>query len=357
MFPQTRDVELRNAWLARLVALSDRLRDATVAARAKARASGELESLAREAAQGAGDVTFGIDVPAEHELTRWLEETAREAPLSLLSEETGWRHMGPGARGKAHELPGFDHGGPRIVVDPIDGTRNLMTDLRSAWTAIAWCARGTSEPRLTEVELGVLSEIPDSRAELFRRLSAARGGRCRVEVRELPGAQIEELALSETLIEDHALDTGRDDRVDHGYFPFFRYLPDMRPEIARIEAAFFERLAAEERADVRSCWDDQYLSNAGQLALLALGKYRMIADLRAHLAARRGRTTLTTKPYDIAGAVVCARAAGCVITAPDGSALDFPLDVETPVSFVGWVNRATEKRCAGHLAAALEIAR
>jgi fructose-1,6-bisphosphatase/inositol monophosphatase family enzyme len=349
----TDDIALRNDWMPQILALSDRLRDATIAARTRARASGTLDALAREASQGAGDVTFGIDVPAEDELTRWLEEVARKTPLSLLSEDAGWRHMGPGARGRATELSTFDHGGPRIVVDPIDGTRNLMTDLRSAWSTIALCAPGADEPRMSDVALGVLSEIPDSRAELFRRMSAARGGRCRLEVRELVGAQIEELALAETLIEERTLDTGADDRVDHGYFPFFKYMPDMRAEIARIEAAFFELLAVEERADVQSCWDDQYLSNAGQLALLALGKYRMIADLRAHLAERRGRATLTSKPYDIAGALICARAAGCAITAADGAALDFPLDAKTPVSFVGWVNRATQERVARHLARAL----
>jgi fructose-1,6-bisphosphatase/inositol monophosphatase family enzyme len=104
---------------------------------------------------------------------------------------------------------------------------------------------------------------------------------------------------------------------------------------------------------VRACWDDQYVSNGGQLALLALGTYRMIADLRASVAARHGRTTLTGKPYDISGAVLCAQEAGCVVTAVDGSPLDFPLDAETPVGFVGWANAATSERLAPHLAMAL----
>jgi hypothetical protein len=242
------------------------------------------------------------------------------------------------------ELADFAHGGVRIVVDPIDGTRNLMTDLRSAWTVIGLAGPGPTEPRQREVVFGSVSEIADSRAARFRTLTAVRGGACAFEERALAGGG---------LVSARALDTGDDARADHGYFPFFKYMPDQRADIAAVETRFFARLAQHEGADVRNCYDDQYISNAGQLVLLALGQYRMIADLRAELAARRGRPTLTGKPYDVSGALVCAAAAGCVVTAADGSALDFPIDAHTPVGFVGWTNRATERRLAPHLAEAL----
>jgi fructose-1,6-bisphosphatase/inositol monophosphatase family enzyme len=338
------DSELAQPWMPKLLELSDRLRRAARGALLRAIEAGDEASLWRQAGQGAGDVTYGIDVPAEQVLGAWLEEMARSSPLSLLSEETGWRHMGPAPRGGTVELAGFDHGGPRIVVDPIDGTRNLMTDLRSAWSVIGLAGAGAGPPRMADMVLGVLSEIPDSRAAEYRRLSASRGSPCRFEQRDLD---------DDDLVAERALDNGSEVRLDHAYFPFFKYMADMRPEIAAIEARFFARMAEHERADIRNCYDDQYISNGGQMALLALGSYRMIADLRADLARRRGRPTLTSKPYDIAGAVICARAAGAVITAVDGSELDFPIDTETPLSFVGWVNRATSRRLAPHLAAAL----
>ena len=324
-------------WLPRLVDLSDRIRVAARKALLGAVEQGSLAPLARVAGEGAGDVTYGIDVPAEEVLTEWLLEHSRAEPLSILTEDAGWRHRGPEG-----DLPGFDHGGPRISVDPIDGTRMLMSDLRPAWSVIGLAGPGRETPRLSDVVVGVLSEIPDSRAGRYRRLVAERGQGCRSEERELGDGRV---------VRARKLDTGKDDRVDHGLFPFFRYMPDQRPEIAAIEAAFFARLAEHEGADVRACWDDQYVSNGGQLALLALGTYRLIADLRASVAARHGRTTLTGKPYDISGAVLCAQEAGCVVTAVDGSPLDFPLDAETPVGFVGWANAATARRLAPHLAA------
>jgi len=328
-----------------LVDLSDRIRSAARRALLEAVRAGSLDPLARVAGKGAGDVTYGIDVPTEEAVTEWLEEQARAGPLSLLSEDAGWRHRGPDGRGGTVALEGFDHGGPRISVDPIDGTRMLMGDLRPAWTVIGAAGPGRGTPRLSDVAVGVLSEIPDSRAARWRRLVAVRGQGCRLEERELAGGR---------LAAERDLDTGADDRVDHGFFPFFRYMPDLRPELASIEAAFFARLAAHEHADVRACFDDQYISNGAQFALLALGTYRMIADLRAELASRRGRPTLTSKPYDISGAVICAEEAGCVVTAADGSRLDFVLDAETAVGFVGWVNRKTAVRLAPHLRAVLD---
>jgi fructose-1,6-bisphosphatase/inositol monophosphatase family enzyme len=238
----------------------------------------------------------------------------------------------------------FDHGGPRIAVDPIDGTRNLMTDLRAAWSVIGCCAAGADEPRLRDVALGVLAEIPDSRAATARLVHAARGG----------GAILELVDLATDVRRDaRALVADTSDRADNGYFPFFRYMPDLRPDVARVEARFFERLERDERADVRTCWDDQYISNGGQLALLALGRYRFVADLRHELATRRGRPTLTGKPYDVSGAILCAREAGAVVTAPDGGELDVPLDATTSLGFVGYANAATERRLAPHFRAAL----
>ncbi|MEM9802772.1 MAG: hypothetical protein AAGA20_20770, partial [Planctomycetota bacterium] len=82
----------------------------------------DREAVAEIVGRGVGDTTFAIDEVAERAVDRWLESVARERPLSLLTEETGWRHRGPGSDGSATPLSGFDHGGPRIALDPIDGT-------------------------------------------------------------------------------------------------------------------------------------------------------------------------------------------------------------------------------------------
>jgi fructose-1,6-bisphosphatase/inositol monophosphatase family enzyme len=319
--------------------LAERVASAARTAAAKAREQGLEFKTPRPIGVGAGDVTFALDGATEAAVDAWFAETARQGPLSLLTEDRGWRHCGPSG-----ELPGFDHGGPRVVIDPVDGTRGLMADLRSAWTVIAACGPGAEQPRLSEVQLGLCSELPDSRTARFRRLRAERGGGAQLELRELE---------SGALLSTQQLQADEDDRPDHGFFSFFRYSPSQRPQLAELEARFFERLEQHEAADTRSCYDDQYISNGGQLVLLALGTYRMIAELRAALAQAEGASFTCSKPYDCAGALLVAREAGCVVSSAGGTELDFPLDAQTPVSFVGWANAATARRLAPHLAAAL----
>jgi fructose-1,6-bisphosphatase/inositol monophosphatase family enzyme len=336
----------QRGWPERLQDLCDELRGTARQALAESIRSGAFTEAPRPVRDGAGDVTFALDAATESVIDRWLDAVARREPLSLLTEDEGWRHRGPGPGGSVVELPGFDHGGPRIAIDPIDGTRHLMSDLRSAWTIVSYAPPGSAEPRLSDVSLGLVSEIPDTRAARYRRLWAERG----------LGARLEERLLEDgRLLDQRRLTTGQDARPDHGYFSFFRYLPAQRPALAAIEARFFERLARLEGADVRSCYDDQYICSGGQLVLLALGTYRLAADLRGWLGTRLpGIPAIATHAYDIAGAVLVAREAGVVVEAVDGAPLDFPIDCTSPVSFVAWTNRATGDRLRRHLSAALE---
>jgi fructose-1,6-bisphosphatase/inositol monophosphatase family enzyme len=282
-------------------------------------------------------VTYGIDVPAEEVLTAWLDERASEGPLSLFTEDTGWRHRGPS------DPETFDHGGPRIVVDPVDGTRALFADMRSAWTVVGFAGPGAGQPRQSELLYGLVAELPTSRAAVFRVLASVRGAGCTIETSPLQGAP----AAPRTLRADD------DPRADGGYFPFFRYTLALLPAIASADAAFRARIAEHEGADTRTCFDDQYLSNAGQLVLLALGTYRMIVDARGTLRERLGVDAVTSKPYDVSGALLCAEGAGCVVTTPEGTPLDYPLDGEFPVSFVGFHNAGTAERLGPHLRAVL----
>ena len=314
---------------------------------ARALAAGQLETVDRPVAQGAGDWTFGLDLETEAVVDAWFAEMAAAGPLSLFSEDSGWRHRGPCPESDTgwQSIEAFDHAGPRIVIDPIDGTRNMMADLRSAWTEIGLAPAGRDEPRLADLRFGLLAELSDSRAARYRVLSAWRGRGARLEERNLDdGIEVS----ARPLIADG------DARADHGYFSFFRYTPAMRPLLAEVEARFFQRIAEREGADVRHCFDDQYISNGGQLALLASGTYRLIADLRASLSPRFDEPITTSKPYDCAGAILIAREAGCVLTAADGGELDFPLDATTPVSFIGYANAGTAERLADHVAAVLD---
>lgn len=329
---------------AQLVDLAERVAAAARLALAQAVSQGQMGSWGRPVAQGHSDVTFALDAATEAAVDIWLLEHAKAGPLSLFTEDAGWRHMGPGANSEPAPLPDFNHGGPRIIIDPVDGTRHLMFDLRPAWCVIGQAGPGPGMPQLHELEHAILAELPDTRAARGRRLAASRGAGAVSWAVDASGKR---------LGPDQPLSTDSDTRPDYGYFPFYGYHPDVRAEIHSLAGAFFERLAEYEQADIAHCYDDQYIASGGQLALLCLGTYRMICDPRPLVSARRGKSTQTAKPYDLAGAVLIAREAGAVVLDLDGKDLDLPLDGCTEVGFAAFANAGTHARLWPHLKAAL----
>jgi hypothetical protein len=340
--------------------LCDRVLDAHREAQAQSlERTGSVASLFESRGQGAGDETFALDERCEAAVEAWARNHARSGPLSVLTEDRGWRHFGPDPRrsGAALELAGFDHGGPRLAVDPVDGTRNIACDLRSAWTVVSACGPGSDVPRAQDVTHGTVSELPVTAAASARRFVADTGRGATVETRACLLGQPAGTPSPPSELRVDASDEPR------GYLPFFRYDPHLRPAAVELESHFLERLIEHEGASARHLYDDQYISSAGQLVLLALGTYRFVCDPRPLLGARTKTAATTSKPYDLAGALVLAREAGCVLTpldAPrlppaDGSALpfDFPLDTSAEVGFVGYHNPATARRFAPHLVHAL----
>lgn len=341
--------------------LCDRILMAHRAAQRHAEQQRRPSALLESRGQGAGDETFALDEACERAIDGWLDECAARAPLSVLTEDRGWRHMGPAPGGGVAALDGFDHGGPRLAIDPVDGTRNVAVDLRSAWTVVSACGPGAGEPRAADVVHGTASELPVTRAARALRLTADRG--CGARVREF-ASDLDE-AVGATTVAERAVAVD-DDATLFGYLPFFRYDPHARRAAVALESDVLEALIEREGANPRHLFDDQYICSAGQLLLLALGTYRAIVDPRVFLAGLDGRPATTSKPYDLTGALLIAREAGCVLApldarsrpAADGSAgeFDFPLDASTPVGFVGYHNPATARRVAPHLARALERA-
>jgi hypothetical protein len=300
---------------------------------------------ARPIGQGSGDVTFNPDESTEAHLSVWFAEQAARAPLSLLTEDSGWRHGGPGPEpGTWRELPNSDHGGARIVIDPIDGTRHLLFELRSAWTVIGVAGPGSELPSQAQIEYGLVTEIPTRLAGWARELEAIRGQGC--ELIEVP-------LWGQDAAEPIRLTPVDDARVDHGYFPFFAYHPDVRAASHSIAQRFLARLRSHEGAQIEHCYDDQYIASGGQLALLALGHYTMIADLRPRLKDPEGRGTQCAKPYDLSGAVLCAQEAGCWVCDLEGAPLDMLLDTHTPVGFVAFAGPKTRDRLLPHFSKVL----
>ncbi len=304
--------------------LHRRIRDDVVAA---CRAQAE-ESLAAVAGDAGGDTIYAIDRVTDAAL---LAELGREAAalggLVLVAEglEDGFVVLPEGLEQAAARY--------RVIVDPIDGTRGLMYQKRSAWVLTGVAPNRGAGTRLSDLVLAVQTEIPLLKQYLADELWAAPG-------RGVHATRVDVLRGHSTPL---TLRPSRARGIEHGFFMLSRFFPGARDELAAIEEELVRAILGPPPAGRAVCFEDQYLSTGGQLYELLAGHDRFNADLRPllddMLAARGESGGLHCHPYDVS-ALLVATEAGVIVTAPDGSPLDAVLDLETPVAWVGYANEA-----------------
>lgn len=302
--------------------------------RARATGNGELASL--PGAWAAGDLSYAIDEPAEAALEAYGEALGRRHPVTLISEGPGLKTYGAGAPGAP----------VRVIVDPVDGTRSIMHDMRSAWVLTGIAPDRGDATRLSDCIVAVQTELPVTSAGIYHVLTAIAG----------QGATI---ARHDTrtgaLIDSRPLRASTEARVDNGYLCFTRFLPVERTAIAALEATFLERIIPALDLSPRLLYDDQYLCNAGQMFFVTTGRYRLLADLRGWLGRTRGLANFTSKPYDMAALLVY-REAGIPVLDEHFAPFDAPLDTETRLSIIAFANEALRRALQPHLEAVLREA-
>lgn len=329
--------ETLRLWLPVVQRLQRSIRDGVLSACRESAA----EALAEVRGNEGGDTVYAVDRVGEALL---LEELGREAEalggLVLIAEG-----LAEGSLvlplGLAPESARY-----RVIVDPIDGTRGLMYQKRSAWVLTGVAPNRGSATRLSDIVLSVQTEIPLVKQYLADELWAARGRGFHAErVNVLNG---ERRALE--------LRPSRATSLEHGFAMVSRFFPGARDELAAIDEEIVRSVLGPPPPGRALCFEDQYLSSGGQLYELIAGHDRFNADLRPLLdrvlAARGEPPPLACHPYDLCGALI-ALEAGVVLTAPDGSPLDAPLDLDTPVAWVGYANAALRARVEPALRQAL----
>jgi fructose-1,6-bisphosphatase/inositol monophosphatase family enzyme len=322
--------------LAPILALHDRIRGAVVEACARQ----ATEELASVAAEEAGDTIYRVDRVSEALLVEGLAEAAREAPLYLVAEGIpgGTAVLPRGAREADCRW--------RVIVDPIDGTRGIMYQKRSAWVLTGVAPERGADTRLRDVVLAVQTEIPLVKQHLCDQLWAVRGQGVRARrVDRLTGAAA-----------DLALRPSRADTIAHGFAGLARFFPGARDVLAAVDDDVAHAVLGPPVAGKAACFEDQYLSTGGQLYELMAGHDRFVADLRPLTegvrAARGLPRGLCCHPYDLCTALI-AEELGVVVTGATGEPADAPLDVESDVSWVGYANERLRARVEPALHAAL----
>ena len=274
-----------------------------------------------------GDTIYAIDRISEDALRAAFEEgLADEASFVLVGEG-----LADGGEvypaGTPHEDAEY-----RVIVDPIDGTRGLMYDKRSAWVLTGVAPNLGPETGLRDILVAVQTEIPTSKQYRSDVLWAVRGegaaGESYDRIRDRTGPLSLRPSEAET--------------VEHGFAMLSRFFPGGKDILAALEERLAEELIGPVERGRARLFEDQYICTGGQLYELMAGHDRFNADLRPLLEgvlAKRGNAPgINCHPYDICTALIAVEA-GVQVTDPSGSPLSAPLDTTYPIAWVGYANK------------------
>jgi fructose-1,6-bisphosphatase/inositol monophosphatase family enzyme len=301
--------------------LQESIRDAVVAA-TEQQSSADLSKVSREESS---DTIYAIDAVSEDLLLGFFEKLSAQQSLVLIAEGLH--------EGQIVFPRGTDEAkaSVRIIVDPIDGTRGLMYQKRSAWVLTGVAPNRGPETSLRDVVLAVQTEIPLVKQHLSDQLWAIRGQGAKAErYNRLTGAR-----------ESVHLRPSAAITIEHGFAMISRFFPGVRDELAAIDDEIVIGALGPTRPGKALCFEDQYISSGGQLYELMAGHDRFVADLRPLMeqvvAARGQRLGICCHPYDLCTALI-AEEMGIAVTDLSGDLLNPRLDVTTEVGWAGYAN-------------------
>jgi fructose-1,6-bisphosphatase/inositol monophosphatase family enzyme len=300
-----------------------------------------METLAAVDREAESDTIYAIDTISEAALVAFFaRDIAPWASLVLIAE---------GLDEDGITLPrgtSPDRAAWRIIVDPIDGTRGLMYQKRSAWVLTGVAPNRGPETTLADIVLAVQTEVPVVKQHLFDVLWATRGGGAQAErVNRLTGSRAR-LPLRPSQVPT----------IAHGYAGISRFFPGGRADLAEIDDEIVLGALGPVQPGRAQCFEDQYVASGGQLYELLSGHDRFVADLRpllAHAPVTRGSTPgICAHPYDLCTSLI-ATEAGAIVTDVAGGPLRARLALTPDVAWAGYANGAIRAQIEPLLHAAL----
>jgi hypothetical protein len=220
-------------------------------------------------------------------------------------------------------------------MDPIDGTRGLMYQKRSAWILTGVAPNRGTGTRLSDITLAVQTEVPLVKQRLADQLWAIRG----------QGAEARRMDPATGSARPLVLRPSGADSLRQGFATVVRFFPGARAELGAVDDELMLELLGAPAPGRASCFEDQYASTGGELYELMAGHDRFIADLRPLVRDALGARPLCCHPYDLCTALI-AQELGVVITDAEGNPVDAPFDTTTDVAWVGYANRRLRDRVA-----------
>lgn len=304
-----------------LCKLQDHIRDTLIAARVK-----QSRNFARIVAVTSADTIYHVDRLSEHAIIEWFEANwPRAWPVEVVMEGV-----------EDNESITFPHGTSvaktvfKCILDPIDGTRNLMYDKRSAWILGALAPQRGARTHTGDIFVAAMTEIPTTKQWRSDQLSSVKG----------QGVLAEAVNLLDQTRRRFKPTPSREHHCLGGFASLTRFFPEGKTLTSEMEEKLWAQLYGLGQQTSPLVFEDQYLSTGGQLYELISGHDRFLADLRPLVFAKLNfPQLLVCHPYDICTELI-AREAGCVIEAPRCGSIRVPLNTTTPVGWIGYANSA-----------------
>ena len=330
-------VDQARLFLAPILSLQARIRDAVVLACEQ----NDVTQLTKIVREEEGDTIYSIDRVSEELLISFLSrEIAPTAPIILIAEGLADGQVVL-PEGTAAEDAAW-----RIIVDPIDGTRGLMYQKRSAWILTGIAPNYGPTTNLQDILLAVQTEIPLVKQHLSDVIWAIRDH----------GIQAERYNRLTGESHPHHLHPSTAHSIAHGFAMISRFFPGAREELAAIDEEIVMGTLGPVQPGKAHCFEDQYICSGGQLYELMVGHDRFVADLRPLLEsilAKRGLALgICCHPYDVCTELI-ARELGVIVTDVKGLPLSAPLNVEADVDWIGYANKHIQTQVEPVLQAAL----
>ena len=310
--------------------LHNNIRDAVVAATEKQL----LEQLSDIHRDAEGDTIYAIDVISEQMLVEFFQNlsTTQNESFVVIAE---------GLHGPAVFPQGADEATAkwRIIVDPIDGTRGLMYQKRSAWILTGIAPNRGPSTSLQDIVVAVQTEIPLVKQHLCDQLWAVRGEGADAE-------RYNRLTGENTPLH---FQPSRARSIAHGFATISRFFPGARSVLAAIDDEIAAAALGPTQPGKAQAFEDQYISSGGQLYELMAGHDRFVADLRPLMP----HCGICCHPYDLCTALI-ATEMGILVTDARGMPLDAPMNLDFDVAWAGYANAEIRLQVEPLLQSALE---
>ena len=303
-----------------LCGLGIAIRDAVL----ESRSTVEARDLSLVAGQAGGDTIYGIDKCGEAAILAWFENAWPVGwPVEVVME---------GIDGGLC----FPEGTPvsqtrwKCILDPIDGTRGIMYDKRSAWTLGGIAPQRGEDTRLSSIVAAAMTEIPTSKQWRADQFSATVEGGLVGTAFDLRGGGTTVLQASPSRAGDFA----------HGFSSLVKFFPEGRTLTAQIEERIWDELIGLNSSPSPTVFDDQYICTGGQFYEVITGHDRMVGDLRPLIfRVLEIESSLVCHPYDACAWLVLKKA-GAVYEHPLGGFPDAPLDTMSGLAWIAYANEA-----------------